>query len=117
MDENEATSLLIPTTGVSLAYFCYRLTRDRTLSRLSTRSLRGAPEATWNKRVCHCCVDICYGLLLAGYVSVSEERYAINWTLSQCVLTLKFMGTASDLRDGHRESSEDARRAKVDQLN
>uniref|UniRef100_A0A1B6D3K0 Lysophospholipid acyltransferase 5 n=1 Tax=Clastoptera arizonana TaxID=38151 RepID=A0A1B6D3K0_9HEMI len=38
--------------------------------------------------------------LLIGYHKTSSETYEINWTMPQCVLTLRLTGLAIDLYDG-----------------
>ncbi|KAG5887089.1 hypothetical protein JTB14_018257 [Gonioctena quinquepunctata] len=40
--------------------------------------------------------------LLIGYCYTSTDSYDINWTMPQCILTLRLIGVAYDLYDGHQ---------------
>ncbi|XP_023018791.2 lysophosphatidylcholine acyltransferase 3 protein nessy [Leptinotarsa decemlineata] len=42
------------------------------------------------------------GYLLIGYYYASTDSYDINWTMPQCILTLRLIGVAFDLYDGHQ---------------
>ncbi|XP_072376200.1 lysophospholipid acyltransferase 5 isoform X2 [Diabrotica undecimpunctata] len=40
--------------------------------------------------------------LLAGYFYTTTESYDITWTMPQCIVTLRLIGVAFDLYDGHQ---------------
>ncbi|CAH1102115.1 unnamed protein product [Psylliodes chrysocephalus] len=42
------------------------------------------------------------GYLLLGYNYASTDNYDINWTMPQCILTLRLIGVAFDLFDGRQ---------------
>ncbi|XP_028131900.1 lysophospholipid acyltransferase 5 [Diabrotica virgifera virgifera] len=42
------------------------------------------------------------GYLLIGYFYTSTESYDITWTMPQCIITLRLIGVAFDLYDGHQ---------------
>ncbi|XP_057668439.1 lysophospholipid acyltransferase 5 [Diorhabda carinulata] len=42
------------------------------------------------------------GYLLIGYFYTSTGDYDITWTMPQCILTLRLIGVAFDLYDGHQ---------------
>ncbi|XP_022104149.1 lysophospholipid acyltransferase 5-like [Acanthaster planci] len=46
------------------------------------------------------------GYLLIAYIVVSTDGYDVNWTTPHCILTLRMIGTAFDLYDGHRDESK-----------
>ncbi|OXA57645.1 lysophospholipid acyltransferase 5 [Folsomia candida] len=43
------------------------------------------------------------GYLLAEYYLTESEKYDIKWTIPHCVLTLRLIGQAFDVYDGHRD--------------
>eukprot|EP00128_Syssomonas_multiformis_P011090 Colp12_sorted_trinity150504_noHs@21343 len=47
------------------------------------------------------------GYLSYGYVAFATESYDINWTVSQCILTLRLIGLAFDYHDFHNKKPEE----------
>ena len=93
-------------SGVSLAYLCYKL--DIIHSVISQLVVYLALHFLPGRGSCVAVVWLfSMTYLLAGYISVATEKYVVTWTVSQCVLTLKFIGTAFDLRDGRKASDGD----------
>jgi len=45
----------------------------------------------------------CSGYLLWGYYVTFSEEYAFEWTIPQCVLTLRLIAVSFDVYDGERE--------------
>ena len=39
----------------------------------------------------------------AGYVFSQTDGYDVNWSTPHCVLTLKLIGVAFDMFDGHKD--------------
>ncbi|XP_038047467.1 lysophospholipid acyltransferase 5-like [Patiria miniata] len=46
------------------------------------------------------------GYLLTAYVLLSTDGYDVMWTTPHCILTLRMIGTAFDLFDGHKDESQ-----------
>ncbi|XP_076806513.1 lysophospholipid acyltransferase 5-like [Clavelina lepadiformis] len=46
------------------------------------------------------------GYLTLGYLYFSTSDYDINWLIPQCVLTLRLIGLAFDVYDGHRNEDD-----------
>ncbi|KAF0297208.1 Lysophospholipid acyltransferase 5 [Amphibalanus amphitrite] len=46
------------------------------------------------------------GYLIVGYVFSQTDGYDVNWSTPHCVLTLKLIGVAFDMFDGHKDKSE-----------
>ena len=49
------------------------------------------------------CFTFCSGYLLWGYYVTLSEEYAFEWTIPQCVLTLRLIAVAFDAYDGSGE--------------
>ncbi|XP_037075411.1 lysophospholipid acyltransferase 5-like [Pollicipes pollicipes] len=46
------------------------------------------------------------GYLITGYVFSQTDGYDINWCTPHCVLTLRLIGVAFDMFDGHKDKAE-----------
>lgn len=65
----------------------------------------------------------CSGYLLWGYYVTLSEEYAFEWTIPQCVLTLRLIAVSFDVYDGHvkrkscdSKSSSDKKQKKFEEM-
>lgn len=52
--------------------------------------------------------------LLWGYYKTQSDEYAFEWTIPQCVLTLRLISTAFDVYDGARKKESDLKKKESD---
>lgn len=97
--------LYFATLGFSIGYMNYGLNLIHSLIaiiivRLILVGLRG------NKIAGPVCFTFCTSYLLWGYYKTQSEVYTFEWTIPQCVLTLRLIAVAFDVCDGY--TSRDA---------